>query len=536
VVVLGFLARRRVLLLFIGRRGRFVVAPRMNSESTKQSDPAGGTVEAPPVTPSTLREKAVRGVVWSSIQQGGSNVISLAVMAVLIRLLAPELFGLLALASAFTALMTIFLNQGLTQAIVQREKLEPEHLDSAFWINVCGGVLLAASGMLAAGAVAWAYDEPRLTAIVRWLSLSFVIGALSSTQQAILRRRLAFRTLALRSLLAQLAGGGVGIGMALAGCGVWSLVGQILVMHGVGAVVLWAACDWRPRPAISRTHVAELWAFGISVLGTQVLSFLSQRCMDLLIGYFLGLTTLGYFSVARELLRRIGQVLTQSFLGVSLPTFARLQEKRDQLREAFCTASLVVSAIAFPAFIGVAVLTEDIVLVFFGPKWQPSIPLIQVLAGLGILQSVTFFNAALMMACGKPSWALGINALSVAVNLVAFFVALPWGIVAVTAAFTLRAYAIAPVGFVLVRKLIGLGVAANLRRYALPLLATLIMALVVLGTRRALDQFVPSNIHLGVSVVVGAVAYLLMIKRVAPSLAHRARELIRLAVSGRTNK
>jgi len=205
----------------------------------------------------SLREQAVKGVVWSGIQNWGSSLLSVGVFLVLARLLDAQAFGLVALASAFTGLMVIFLRQGFSRAIIQRSDLQPGHLDTAFWINIAGGVVLTGAGMALAGLVSSVYGEPQLTPVIRWLSVGFLASALSATQEAVLQRRLNFKGLAMRSLVASLAGGVVGVGMAVSGFGLWSLVGQNLCAGLVGVVVLWRASEWRPGFNVSRKHICS---------------------------------------------------------------------------------------------------------------------------------------------------------------------------------------------------------------------------------------------------------------------------------------
>ena len=114
---------------------------------------------------------------------------------------------------------------------------------------------------------------------------------------AILQRKLAFDKLAARSLAAAMVGGVVGVSMAFAGFGVWSLVGQNLAIALVGAIVLWRASDWRPGFGLSKRHYRDLFGFGVPVLGTSILRASVRRSDDFLIGYFLGPTSLGYYTI-----------------------------------------------------------------------------------------------------------------------------------------------------------------------------------------------------------------------------------------------
>lgn len=478
----------------------------------------------------SLRQRAARGVFWSAIQNWGSGLLSMAVFLVLARLLKPEAFGLVALASAFTAFLAVFLNQGFAQAIIQRVDVQPGHLDTAFWINVLIGIVLTGVGIAAASLLAHIYHEPRLTPIIRWLALGFLIGAFSNTQGALLQRRLAFKTLAIRKLVASVAGGCVGIGMAISGFGVWSLVGQNLVGNLVGVVVLWQASKWRPGFNVSAKHAKDLFSFGVNILGVEILNFVSRRSDDLLIGYFLGPTALGYYTLAYGLLLRILQVLTQTVGSVTLPTFSRLQDSLDQMRHAFLTATRMSSLVAFPAFMGVAALAPELVHGLLGEKWAPSIPVMRILPFVGILFSVYYFNGSVVMACGKPSWLLGLRILGAVSYVAALLVVVHWGIVAVAAAFVLLAYLFSPISLWFLHKLIGLELPTYLRQFVAPLTGSMVMVAGVTGAKLLVAQWVNLQASLAICILVGAVLYALSILTLAPGLPREALELVRIAV------
>jgi O-antigen/teichoic acid export membrane protein len=176
----------------------------------------------------SLRQQFIKGIIWSAIQNWGTQGISFLVFLLLARLLKPEAFGLVSLAEVFLAFVRIFLDQGFSAAIVQRKELEPEHLNTAFWINLGISLLLTLFGIAFADTVATFFKQPELIPIIRWMSLSFFLSAFSQIQSAILQRKFRFKALATRCLIGAFIGGIVGIAMAFFGYGVWSLVGQQL--------------------------------------------------------------------------------------------------------------------------------------------------------------------------------------------------------------------------------------------------------------------------------------------------------------------
>jgi O-antigen/teichoic acid export membrane protein len=477
----------------------------------------------------SLRQEAAKGIIWSVIQKWGRTAVWSLSFIVLSRLLAPEAFGLVALASAFTAFIEIFLDQGFSAAIVQRTDLEHEHLDTAFWLSVLIGVVLTIGTIAASGLVATLFEEPELAPILSWLSLSFIFSALCSTQMAILQRELAFKSLAARSLAATTIGGIVGVSMALAGFGVWSLVGQNLARAMTAAIVLWRVSDWRPGFKVSTKHYKDLFNFGISIAGSNILRVFSQRSDDFLIGYFLGPTLLGYYTIGYQLLLVIIRLVTGIINSVAFPTFSRLQHKPERIRDAFYKVTQYTSLLAFPVFIGMAALAPELVPVLFGEKWGPSIPVMQVLAMIGILHSVLAFNGSVLRAAGKPSWEFGIMLLTSVCSVIGFMLAVRSGIVAVSASFVIAGYALAPVSFIAVRKLIHIDFGTYLAQFVAPLSASLVMVAVILGLEYLLkDQSLNSYLQLAINISAGGLTYLLMIVLTARSLSRQVLELVSL--------
>ena len=476
----------------------------------------------------SIKAKAVRGAFWSAIQGWGSQVGSLAVFFVLAHLLTPDDFGLVALANVCLAFMQIFLQQGFAQALIQRQELEQEHLDTAFWTNLAIGIILMVACVTGADWVASEFKQPRLAPILRAFSLLFLIVSFSSVQQAILERKFAFKATAVRSLLGTFIGGVVGIALAVRGFGVWSLVGQQLVGEFVGVLVLWGASDWRPRLKISSKHFHHLFGFGINILAFNFLGFINNRSDDLLIGYFLGTTALGYYAIAYRILTVMTQLLVNTSSQIALPTFSRLQEDPERFRNAFYTITQVTSLIAFPIFLGIVVVAPELIGTAFGEKWLPSVPVLQVLAFVGILRAVTYFKGSVFLALGKPAWRLWLGLLSATLNLVGFFIAVRWGIVAVSCAYLIRACIIFPIGQWAISRLINIPLIGYLRQFIAPLLSALAMAIAIFATKQILGNFLnPLILILLITcTVIGAIVYGLAIRFLAPQLWQKLRQIV----------
>jgi PST family polysaccharide transporter len=480
----------------------------------------------------TLRERAAKGLTWSLVERWGNEVLAIGIFAVLSRQLEPQAFGLVALASVVIDFARRFVDGGFAEAVVQRGEVDQQHLDTAFWTGLVTGVVLAAGLVALAGPIAGAFGEPELAPVLRWLSLAFVVRGLSSTQQALLIRSLRFRQLATRTLVAELAAGTVAISLALTGWGVWSLVGQSLAAGFFGVVTLWSVASWRPGFAFRWSHFRELSLFGANIVGFKLLNVLSQRADSFLIGSFLGTVALGYYSVAIRIFHAISKVLTGVMNAVAFPVFSRLQDDHERMRRAFYEATQLTGLVTLPAFLGLAAVAPDAIPFAFGEQWGPSVPVMRVLAGVGILQTLTQFNGSVIKAVGKPSWRLGIAVLQTAGVWLAVFAAVRSGITAVALANLAVGIALYPLGFWAVRRLIGIEAGPYAAQFAAPLAAALLCVAAALGVRDATEALaVPLRILLAVGA--GTAAYGVGLRLLAPELLRRVWGLAGDALPGR---
>ncbi|WP_346289928.1 lipopolysaccharide biosynthesis protein [Sphaerothrix gracilis] len=465
-----------------------------------------------------FRQKVLQGVLWTTLQNWGGQLGSLSVFFVLARLLEPEDFGLVALANVFLAFVQVFLDQGFPKALIQHQQLEPQHAHTAFWTNIVCGSVLTGLCILLAPFVASRFDEAQLTPILRCFSLLLLIGSFTGVQEALLERQFKFKFVALRSLLGLLISGILGISAALLGWGVWSLVVQQLVYELVGAIVLWRASSWRPKLQFSWRHFKELFSFGINILAFNFLGFINTRSDDLLIGYFLGPTALGYYSVAYRILQIMVQLLIDTFNRVALPTFSRLASDLSVFRKAFYQATQLTSTVSFPCFLAVAILAPEILSLLFGEQWLPSAPVLQFLALAGIFRTVSRFKGAIFMAMGKPSWRVWIGLMSSILNLSLFALAVRWGVAAVGLAYLVRTAIMFPIEQSAVGRLIKAPMQDYLRQLLAPLASAILMAVAIFIAQQTINLTAFPVAQLIVLIAIGSVTYLVLLKLLAPKL------------------
>jgi O-antigen/teichoic acid export membrane protein len=477
-----------------------------------------------------LKQEAVKGVVWSAAQKWGIRAITFLVQLILARLLLPEDFGLVAYAAVFTQFIALFVDAGFSDAIVQFSKIDREHLDTAFWVSVMTGVLISIVCFTGSDLIANLFHEPRLGLILRWLSPVFIFGGLNSVQGSLLRRQLAFKALTMRTLIAVLVSGTVAVILAFLGAGVWSLVARSLVGAIVSVITLWQVSKWRPSFHFSWKHFKELFSFGINITGGDIVDYFSTNADNFLIGYFLGTVALGYYSLAYNLLITLTDLLVTVPNIVAFPIFSKIQNDLDRFKTAFYEATQLQSFIAFPVFLGLLSVAPEAVRVLYTDKWMASVPVIQVLMATGITRSASFFYSSVFRASGKPSWRFGIYTLTALLNVVGFLIVVRMGIVAVAMSYAVVSYALMPLYFYLIQKLVPITLRGHLKQYSAGFLSSLFMVGVVFALRYILGDNFTVLMRLIILVIAGGVTYLLSIRLIRPIMYAKILELVKMAL------
>jgi polysaccharide transporter, PST family len=338
---------------------------------------------------------------WAFALTWGQRGITLVFTILLAAILGPKSFGVVAMALVYIAFADLIQDQGITTAIVQREKLEREHLDSAFWINLGWCILLAAVGFALAGWWADVNDTPQLESVIQVLSVVLVLSGFVFIQQAYVQRELEFQKLALRANVAAFVGGFIGLGLAIGGAGVWSLVAQQIAIASTSTVLMWAISDWRPGFRISKRHAKDIFGFSASVFVANVGGFVNRRGDVLLMGLFFGPTVVGIYRLADRFVDAVLELTLRPIGLVSLAHFSRLQHDRDALRGTVSSCIRLVMLTAVPALLALAASSEY-VLAVVGPEWEPGADAMTLLCVVGVVKGLVHFTGPLLFAVARP--------------------------------------------------------------------------------------------------------------------------------------
>jgi PST family polysaccharide transporter len=477
--------------------------------------------------PTNLRRNVTAGALWASLEIWGRQLVQLALFAVLARLLGPEAYGLIGIAAAVTAAVDVLVGRGgWSEALIQQRDLEPAHLDAVFWFALAGTSCLALLILVAAQPVSDLFGDTRLEGILRWLSLTLPIYGLTIVPAGLLRREFDFAPHTLRAILSSLGAGAVSIPMALWGFGVWSLVGYHVAQAVVTTAVLWWSHPWRPRFRFSPAHLRQLLPFVSGIMGDRIIGVADNLLPRFIVAYALGPVALGYFTAARRLLELLFQLATIPVSRVALPSFAAVGHDPERLGSMLRFGAQLAGLVAFPCFLGAAVVAPDLMPAVFGPKWAPSVQVFQVLALIGLVTPFNQLSVVLMQGMGRVGWLVALTLASTAVLLVLLALTGRLSITAVALAMLARTYLIFPVRLHIARRITGIDIIRSYRA-ALPALgAALLMALAVLLWRQWLPVGTGTWLALASSVAVGVGVYAATVAILARPLLRRAMGLL----------
>lgn len=461
-----------------------------------------------------LQRSALDGFLWLSAGNGVRAVLKIGVLAILGRLLTPADFGLVAAAAAVVWFTMVFSSLGVGPALVQRRELEPEHISTSFAFSLFLGITLGAAVALFAPAIARVFRLDGLAPVLRGIAIVFPISALSTVSYCLLQRQLRFRAIAGAELISYALGyGGVGVGMALLGYGVWALVGAEVAKEAVKTALLLVALPGSRRVSFHPRAFMELLRFGSGYTAGGIATYIALEADSLVVARYLGASALGLYGRAYELMLVPAKALGEVLNKILFPALSRVQDDPGRLALGYRRALGVTALIVVPVSVGIFVLAPEIVVTLLGGQWLGAV------APLRILIVATYFQVGYMVGQSAAN-ATGIvygtawrSAAYAVLVVVGAIVGQRWGIVGVAVGV---AFAIT-VNFLLVAQLNARVTGLSSRDFValhLPALSlAALTALVVWGVAQALRHAgVPALIILLVSVAATAAAALLALR------------------------
>ena len=425
----------------------------------------GPAERADAVDEGSLGQQAAAGVAWLAAQKWVVRASGFVTLLVLTRILSPREFGVVAAAMAVIPFVYLLADLGFSTYLLQARDSDQRSLSTALWASVGAGVLLSAGLFVAAPLLARAFAVPDLTPVLRALVLAVVPTVLAGVPLALLRRAMAFRTVALQGLVAALLAQAVAVAVALLGGGVWALVAQVVVGQWVIAVLAWRSAGWRPSLVVSVSKLRSMAAFGLRVSTVDVVATARMAAEGWIVTVALGPAAFGLLTIAQRLVLTAQELTAASAVPVSTVVFAKLKESPDWLRHAHRKALNVGYAVVAPLMCAIVVTAPALVPLLFGPEWGEAAAPAQALAIAGILTLGAMVDHGLFYGLGRPGTWLAYAVVVDAVTVATTAVAVRGGLVGVAVGFVGVALLATVTRWVLVSRLLGVGLRAVARPF-----------------------------------------------------------------------
>ena len=337
---------------------------------------------------------------WSYVMDVGRQVTTLLVTFVLAGMLGPAAYGIVAIAAVYISFLQLLLAQGLQPAIIQRRDLRDEHKDSAFWMIMVVAIGLTLLTIPLSGWWADINDTPDLGPVVMALSLTLPIEGLRVVQEALMRRDLNMRPLAVRTNISVIFGAVVGIVFAFAFRNVWALVAQQLATAITDVLALWWFSDWRPRFRFRRWAAKDLLSFSVGSSLASLGVFVNGRADVLITGLFFGEVAVGLYRFATRLVDTVVNATVSSLQGASLPELSRYQDNPRKFNERM-GAVLRASALLSLPVLGILAGVADPLMEAVGPQWDRAVIPLSVLTIVGASRAMTMLLGPILQALGR---------------------------------------------------------------------------------------------------------------------------------------
>lgn len=350
---------------------------------------------------SSLKDQTVKGVYWSSAENIITVGITFVVGLVLARLLGPEEYGLIGIITIFISVFNSIVDSGFSNALIRKKEVDNLDYNTIYITNLVFSVILFIVLFLIAPAISVFFNRPQLIPLTRVMGGVLIINAFSIIPRTVLVRQLDFKTQAKVSFIASIVSGVIGIGMALSGCGIWSLVGQQISRQFLNSALLWVWCHWRPQIEFSFSRFKDLFNFGWKLLVSGLIDTIWKEIYQVVIGKVYSPSTLGQYTRAQQFASVFSSNLTFVVQRVSFPALSQIQDDKLRLKLAYKRIIKVTMLVSFVLMLGMVGSAKQMVQVLVGDQWLPCVPYLQIICFTMMLYPLHAINLNMLQVQGR---------------------------------------------------------------------------------------------------------------------------------------
>lgn len=322
--------------------------------------------------------KVFSNFIWRFAERCGAQLVTFIVSIVLARILTPSDYGTIALVTVFITILQVFIDSGLSTALIQKKDADDLDFSSVFYFNFVICIILYLIMFVSAPLIADFYKESSLVSIVRVISLTLIISGVKGVQQSYVSRHMLFKRFFFSTLGGTIFSAVLGIIMAYAGFGVWAIVFQQLSNNAIDTLILWITVKWRPIKKFSWSRLKNLLSFGWKMLASSLLDTIYNNLRNMIIGKLYTSADLAFYNQGDKFPKLIVTNINTSIDSVLLPTMSNEQDNHVRVKDMTRRAIKISTYIMAPLMIGLAFCAKPIVQIVLTDKWLPCVPYLQI--------------------------------------------------------------------------------------------------------------------------------------------------------------
>lgn len=465
-----------------------------------------------------LRKKTINGVFWNAVDSIGTQAIGFVVSIVLARLLTPSAYGIIGILTAFISISQLFVDAGLSTALIRKKGATEEDWATVFWFNIVISILCYILLYIIASYVARFYGIADLTLILRVFGLTVVINSLYSTQVAKLTAQINFRTQAKVVLSKGILSGTIGISLAYLGFGVWALVWQQVSAAVFAMLLFWMVSRWHPKFIFSFNRFRSLFGFGSKLLLSNLLNVIYTNISPLIIGKKFSTEDLGFYSRADGLVALPAGVMDRTLSRVVFPVLSAIQNDDNRLRSVYSRYLRLMTSIVAPLLMFLAAVANPLIKLLIGDKWLPCVPYLQILAIGWIVDPMIQVNNNVLYVKGRSDIVLKLEFIKKIIAVTIIICSIQMGVIWLCVGRAVYGYVALFMNMLFCRKFIGMGCLVQLKLvlpiYVASLLAASCAGGIVMINATTTQHFSESTIGLiGLMIIalgVGSLVYIML--------------------------
>lgn len=377
----------------------------------------------------SLKNKTVKGVAWSGLDNVTQMGVTFLVSIVLARLLSPDDYGLLGIIAIFTAICDTLINGGFTSALIRKNDPSDDDYNTVFIANLLMSLLLYTTIFFCSPLIADFFNREELVVLTRVASLGMVIGALAIVQRTRLTKRIDFKSQMKITMIASVISGLIGIVMAMTGFGVWSLVAQQLSSRLLKTILLWFVNKWMPKLRFSMKSFHELFGFGWKMMLSGILDTVWKELYQVVVGKFYSPATLGQYTRSKHFSTLFSSNLTKVIQRVTYPVLSNIQDDKPRMIAAYkriIKTTMFITAISM-FFLGA--ISEPLLYCLIGPKWHDAAVYLPLICISGSTYPLHAINLNMLQVQGRSDLFLGLEVIKKIIALGPLFIGAFIGII-----------------------------------------------------------------------------------------------------------